>query len=96
MCAGIENDVLEAKDGANMMVDLVYKRDPLSVTSVVYQKVQKLIETLCSAGETYGNLEARFASQLSKFNAFGSSVQMSEAMAALKILGNSNIDCAAH
>lgn len=44
--------------------------------------------------ESYGHYESRFDAQLSKFNSLGSSVVLSDAMAAVFLLANGNVDSA--
>lgn len=44
-CEGIEDEVLKAGDGVNLIVVAIYKRDALSVVSLFYQELQSLLST---------------------------------------------------
>lgn len=66
LCQGIEDKVIESDDAADLIVDAVYKRDPFSVVSMVYQEHEEPFSTHRNDQETNRNLEALFFALLAK------------------------------
>ena len=92
LCDCLEDDEIASDKGAQLIVNTVYKKDPLSVVTCVYTELQKLLSIQRGGNELFKNFESRFEAQLSKFNALGSSVSLPESMSALVLLANSRVD----
>lgn len=92
MCEGIEEEVISYTNGDNLIVEMIYKCDPLTIVSLVYYVLQNLITTRRIEKKTYHTYEARYAAKLSKFNTVVSSVAISKSLAALFMIENSNVD----
>lgn len=93
MCARqIPDDVIHGKDRVEAIESAIYKRDPHKVLSFVYEELIRLMNTNESANELFPDFELRFSAQLSRFNATASHTSISNAMASLMLLANSNVD----
>ena len=92
LCEGIDFDKINSKDGVDMILTAIYKRDPLSVVSLVFQELFALLSVKRERNELYREYEMRFGAQLSKFNSFGASVSLSGSIAALFLLANADVD----
>lgn len=92
LCDSLDDDVIASEDGVQLIVNTVYKKDPLSIVSCVYTELQKLLSIQRGDTESFKTFETRFEAQLSKFNALGSSVSLPESMSALVLLANSKVD----
>lgn len=90
----IRNEVLLADDGAQRVVDAVYKPDLLSVASHIFNKLQKLFLTCRADFESFWNYEPRFNAQLCEVNSRDQAVQVGNAMTVLYLLANVNADSA--
>ena len=89
---GLTAEQLASSDGVKLIVSTIYQRDPISVVSEVYKDFNDLVFTRRGQNEAFKNFESRYAAQLSKFNANGSSVTFSEALSALMLLSNAGVD----
>ena len=85
-------DELSSDKGVSLIVNTIYQRDPISVVSEVFKDFTELVITRRGQNEAFKNFESRYAAQLSKFNANGSSVCFPEALAALMLLSNAGVD----
>lgn len=86
----IRQEVLDAVVGTNIVVDLIYKKHPLSVVTHVFGELQLLLSTRRSKRESFLNFEQWFCAQLVTFNALGDAVSLNDSMAALYLLANTN------
>lgn len=82
--------MLDADDGTNIKVDVVYRKDPLSVVTLVFHELQMLLSTRRSEKESFSNFEQRFCAQLAKFIAPGDAVKLNNATVVLYLLANAN------
>lgn len=67
LCNRIEDEVIDSNYGTGLIVETIYKRDPLPVVSLIFPELQKLLATRRGFNESYRNLEARLGGQLAKF-----------------------------
>ena len=88
----INKDAINADDGTSIIINAVYKVDALSTVSLVFHELQTLLSTKRGATESFRNFESRFNANLCRYNSLGSSISMSEPMAALYLLANANVD----
>lgn len=47
--------MIDAADGTQLIVEAIFKWDPLSVVTLVYQELQNLLATRSQEGELYQN-----------------------------------------
>ena len=92
LCEGIDPTKIASVDGVNLILSAIYKRDPLSVVSLVFQELQALLLVRRENNEQFNDFEMRFGAQLSKFNSLGSSVSLSGSIAGLVLLANADVD----
>lgn len=92
LCADSEDEIMSSDDATQLIVDHFYKKGPLSVVSVVFAQLQNLLATRCDERGSNLPFEGRFDALLSRLTCRGSSVASSDAMAALLLLPNSNVD----
>ena len=88
----VPDDVIESNEGAQAIVNAVYKRDALSTVSDVYQDFMRLMNLKRGPTETFLNFESRFEAQISKFNAHSETSKIPASLTALMLLANSKVD----
>lgn len=91
---GIKGDGLASSHGANLIVSQIYKRDLLSVVSLVCDILQLLLGTRRGHTESYRSYGSWFDAQLSKLRSLGSSATFLDALKALSLLANAGVDSA--
>jgi len=92
LCKGIPDDDIASENGAQLIIDAIYKRDALSVVSEVYQDFNDLLTCRRSSNESFKNYESRFAAMVAKMSAHGNTVKLHESLLAMMLLTNANID----
>lgn len=85
----MRDEVLSSDDGAQLVIDADYKRDPHSVVAHIFNTFQKLLSIQRPYSETFCNYELMFNAQLCKFNVSGKAIPFSDVMTALYPLANS-------
>ena len=78
-------------DGADKIVAALYKRDPLSAVSHLFNDFSSLLETKRGKNESYKNFESRFSAQMSRYNAHGKSIELPESIVALLLLNKADV-----
>eukprot|EP00171_Calliarthron_tuberculosum_P017605 IDg17605t1 len=92
LCKKISAETIQSENGADSIVKAVYKRDPLSVVSEVYQDFTKLLATKRHSTESFKYFESRFEAQVSKFNAHSESNHLPDSLTAFMLLANPSVD----
>lgn len=70
----------------------MYKRDPTSALSYIRSENETILNLFRREHEMYKDYKSRFVAQLSRLNARGETIALSECKAALLLLHNANID----
>ena len=92
LCKAIPDEMIRSDDGADAIVEALYRRDPLAVVSDVFQDFLSLINTKRHPNESFKNFESRFQAQVSRLNAHGSEARLSDALVAFALLANADVD----
>ncbi len=92
LCRMIPTDVIQSPEGANAIVNAVFKRDPLAIVSEVYQDFFDLLNTKRGQTETFKNFESGFEAQCSKFNSHSDASKLPDALLAFMLMANANLD----
>lgn len=92
LCKKVPDSVIQSATGVAAIVRALYKRNPLSTVSLVYQDFLTVLGTKRGSNETFRNFEPRFASKVSKFNSHSASFELAEALTAFMLLANSGVD----
>ena len=92
LCKKIPDQEIQSDTGVDAIVKAIYKRDPLSAVSTVYQDFLTVLGTKRGASESFRNFESRFTANVSKFNSHSTSFVLIEAIAAFMLLANSGVD----
>lgn len=92
ICRAVSDEVLTSKDGAQLIVDEIYKRDPLTVVAHTFEVLQKLLSTRRSENMPFCSNALRFNAQLCKSISLGEAAKLSDAIAALYLLENGHAD----
>lgn len=92
LCKAIPDSTIRSDQGAEAIVQALYKRDPLAVVSDVFQDFLTLMNTKRNHTESFKNFESRFQAQVSRLNAHGSEAKLSESLVAFALLANADVD----
>ena len=92
LCKKLSDVTIQSKGGSDAIVNAVCKRDALSAVSDVYRDYMALLNLKRGSNEMFKNFESRFEAQVSKFNAHSTVTKIPEALTALLLLANSNVD----
>lgn len=74
------------------MGEAVHNNNTLSGVSDVYTQLQQLFQCVCRANEPFRLSEARFNAHPYRLNALGSATMLIDAVSALFLLHNGNVD----
>ena len=86
LCRSIPLEDLQSNDGQDKIVQALYKRDPLSAVSHLFDDFSSLLNTKRERTESFKNFEGRFAAQMARYNAHGSYIQLPSSIVALLLL----------
>ena len=92
LCRTIADDDLITENGVKLIINAVYRKDPLAIVREVYHDFMELLSTKRGDKEGYPNFESRFQAQLAKFNSHFDDLVLSDALMAFLLLGNANIE----
>lgn len=92
VCRAVRDEVLTTVDCVQLVLDAIYKRDPLSVVAHILDELQKLLSTRGAKSEPFQSYGLRFNAQLCRIKLLGDSVQLSETMNAFYLLANANAE----
>lgn len=92
LCEGIVFEKIASEKGLDLILAQVYKRDPLSVVSLVFYELKSLLSVRHEKTEQFSDFEVRFGAQLAKLNSLGKTVSMTGSVASLVLLANFNVD----
>ena len=92
LARSVPQELMVFDNGSKAIVDVVYKRDGLSVVNDIYSLFNGLVSTKRHENESFENYEARFAAKLSKFNSFANSTRLCDALSAFLLLSNASVD----
>lgn len=92
LCKSITAEQLGSDTGATHVMNCIYKRDSLSVMSEIFSDFSLLNKTRRHGSETFQEYEARFSAQLAKYNSHSSTTAISDAIAGMMLLVNSDVD----
>lgn len=88
----VRAEIMAAEVSVPIIIELLHKRDSLRMTSFIFGELKSLLSCRRSTSETHIAFEARFASQLSKFNSIDSTSALPGCMAAYYLLDPANFD----
>lgn len=83
--------VLQSDNSQDEIIKALYKRDPLSAASHRFADFSSLRHTRREGTESFKNVESRFAAQMCRLNAHGSSIALSSSVVVLWLLANANV-----
>ena len=92
ICRKLTQEQLTATDGAQQIVNLLYKRNPLSVLTEIYKDFATLTGLQRGAQESFKEFEMRFDAQFSKYNAHATVTKLNDSVSGMMLLTNSRID----
>lgn len=96
LCKKLPESEIQSASRVLAVVDAVYKRDTFSAVSDVYHDFIAVIDLKPEQNEAFPNFESRFEAQVDKFNLHCFSSQIPEALTALILLANANVDSSQH
>lgn len=64
----IQADILSSDDAGQMIADRIHERDTMSVTSLVFNELTTMHNTVRDANESFYPLEALLSAQVTTFN----------------------------
>lgn len=64
-CVSRSEDVVNGEYGVGAVVSAIHKWDPLTVVSIVYGELLRLLSTKRNLSESFSDFELRFNAQLS-------------------------------
>lgn len=60
----VTDDILRSEDGANSIIDVLHKRDSISVVNSLFENFSLLLDTKGGDHENFKNFESSFSSQV--------------------------------
>lgn len=92
LCAKVSIDDLKKSDGALILARAVYKVDPLAQVNKMSQQFTRLLLTRRNTNESLKEFESRFDAQVSTFHDAAGSQVLPDALLALMLMSNAEID----
>lgn len=92
ICISIGHDIINSEDGVHEIVSTFHKSNILTVFCTIYAELMNLLNTKRSSRESFREFEPRFTAQKSKLNSFARQNTLSDALSALMLLFNANLD----
>eukprot|EP00171_Calliarthron_tuberculosum_P006240 IDg6240t1 len=92
LCKSIPDATIQSKDGMTAIAQSIYKHNPLSTVSEVYNDFNLLLCTRQGSNESFRNFELRYQAQLARFNSHSESCKLPDSLTAFMLLANSAID----
>lgn len=68
LAQNVRAEIMADEDGVPIILERLYKRDTLSITSFIFEKLKSLLSCRRATNEMHVAFEARFTSQTSNYN----------------------------
>lgn len=91
LCRSIPNDVINSAQGAGAIFDVLYKHDPFSVVTSLFDDFSSLLATKRGVKGSFKNFESLFSASLSKYSSHAKSTSLPDIILVLMLLYKSDV-----
>lgn len=91
-CAVVTKEQLRSKNGVNLIINAIYRRDFMSVILEAYENFSALINLRRDPAESLRTFETRYSAAVAKFNFFSSTKKLLQCITSLVLLNNASIE----